>query len=92
MPIRRVCSFCGNEIEPGTGKMYIKKDGIVFHFCTNRCQRNMLALKRTPRRIKWTKHYVEAKKERLAERTKKQEKVKRRVKKRVRRKKGLKEE
>ncbi len=85
MPIRRVCSFCGNEIEPGTGKMYIKKDGSVFHFCTNKCQKNMLVLKRTPRRIRWTEHYVEAKKERLAEKKKKKEKVK--VKKKVRRKK-----
>ena len=24
---RRKCSFCGNEIEPGTGKIYAKKDG-----------------------------------------------------------------
>ena len=87
MPLRRVCSFCGNEIEPGTGKMYIKKDGSVFHFCTNKCQKNMLVLKRTPRRIRWTEHYSEAKKERLAEKKKKEE-VKVRVKRKVRKKKG----
>jgi len=28
---RRTCSFCGNEIEPGTGKIFAKKDGTVFH-------------------------------------------------------------
>ena len=44
-----VCSFCGDKIEPGTGKMYIKTDGTVFHFCTNKCQKNMLKLKRIPR-------------------------------------------
>ena len=35
---KRSCSFCGNEIEPGTGKLYVKKDGTVFYFCKNKCQ------------------------------------------------------
>ena len=54
---RRVCSFCGVEIEPGTGTMYIKKDGTVFYFCKHKCQKNMLDLKRIPRRVQWSKHY-----------------------------------
>ena len=54
---RRICSFCGSEIEPGTGKMYVKKDSSIFHFCSNKCQKNMLNLKRSPRRTKWTKRY-----------------------------------
>ncbi len=53
---RRTCSFCGNEIEPGTGKLYVKKDGNVLHFCKNKCQKNMLKLKRIPRKVKWTKY------------------------------------
>src|SRR5881397_586222 len=36
MPTRRSCSFCGNEIEPGTGKMFIRKDGTVFLFCSHK--------------------------------------------------------
>ena len=32
------CSFCGKSINPGTGKMYVKKDGSVFHFCSSKCQ------------------------------------------------------
>jgi large subunit ribosomal protein L24e len=55
---RRTCSFCGNEIEPGTGKMYVKKDGTVLYFCKNKCQKNMLKLNRIPRWEKWTKHYT----------------------------------
>ena len=55
---RRSCSFCGNEIEPGTGKIFVKKDGTVFNFCKNKCQKNMLALKRIPRRVRWSKHYA----------------------------------
>jgi large subunit ribosomal protein L24e len=54
---RRVCSFCGTEIEPGTGKMYIKKDATVYFFCTNKCQKNMINLKRVPRRVRWTKRF-----------------------------------
>jgi len=54
---RRICSFCGNEIEPGTGKMYVKKDGTVLYFCKSKCQKNMLKLGRVPRRVRWTKFY-----------------------------------
>ena len=61
MPIRRTCSFCGNEIEPGTGKMFIKKDGTVFVFCSSKCQLNMLKLGRVPRWTPWTQAFRRAK-------------------------------
>jgi len=54
---RRICSFCGNEIEPGTGKMYVKKDGTVLYFCKSKCQKNMLKLGRVPRRVRWTRFF-----------------------------------
>ncbi|OGS48911.1 MAG: hypothetical protein A3K68_07225 [Euryarchaeota archaeon RBG_16_68_13] len=54
MPIRRSCSFCGNDIEPGTGKMFIRKDGTIFLFCSSKCQANLLALGRVPRWTPWT--------------------------------------
>jgi len=54
---RRVCTFCGGVIEPGTGRMYIKKDGAVFQFCTSKCFKNMVELGRVPRRTTWTRHY-----------------------------------
>ena len=50
---KRKCSFCGSAIEPGTGKLYAKKDGTVFYFCSSKCQRN-LALGRIPRHVRWT--------------------------------------
>jgi len=50
----RKCSFCGRDIAPGTGKMYVKKDGTVYYFDTNRCYKNMIELKRVPRTTKWT--------------------------------------
>src|SRR5467141_1766753 len=60
MPVRRSCSFCGNEIEPGTGKMFIRKDGTVFLFCSHKCQANMLRLGRVPRWTPWTQAFRRA--------------------------------
>lgn len=54
---RRVCTFCGDEIEPGTGKMYIKKDGVVYNFCSSKCYKNLVILHRVPRRTTWTRYY-----------------------------------
>ncbi len=54
---RRVCTFCGDEIEPGTGKMYIKKDGVVYNLCSSKCYKNLVILGRVPRRTTWTRYY-----------------------------------
>jgi len=54
---RKICTFCGTEIEPGTGRMYIKKDGVVYNFCTSKCFKNLVVLKRVPRRTTWTRYY-----------------------------------
>ncbi len=55
---KKVCSFCGAEIEPGTGKIYVRKDGKILHFCSRKCEKNMVVLKRNPRKLKWTKYYA----------------------------------
>lgn len=57
----KVCSFCGREIEPGTGSMYVKKDGTVMLFCTNKCSKNMIDMGRVPRKITWTRAYAREK-------------------------------
>ena len=54
---KRNCTFCGNDIEPGTGKMYVKKDGSRFLFCSGKCQKNMIGLKRVNRNVRWTTHF-----------------------------------
>ena len=61
----RVCSFCGNEIEPGTGTMFVKKDGTVYLFCTNKCSKNMIDMGRVPRTITWTRAYAREKEVRM---------------------------
>ncbi|MBW2999817.1 50S ribosomal protein L24e [Candidatus Woesearchaeota archaeon] len=48
------CSFCGHPIEKGTGKMFVKKDGKILYFCSNKCEKNMFKLKRKSRKVKWT--------------------------------------
>lgn len=58
---RRVCSFCGNEIEPGTGKMYVKIDGTIYNFCKNKCHKNLIKLRRIPRRTGWTQPHMREK-------------------------------
>lgn len=60
--IKMKCSFCQNNIEKGTGEMYVKKDGKVFYFCSNKCEKNMIKLKRKPRTTKWTQEYMTVKK------------------------------
>jgi large subunit ribosomal protein L24e len=53
----RTCNFCGEKIEPGTGRMYIKRDSHIFYFCSSKCYKNMIELKRVPRKTRWSKHH-----------------------------------
>ena len=72
---QHLCSFCGEQIEPGTGKMYVKKDGPVMLFCTNKCYKNMVDLKRVPRNVTWTKAYAAKKNLIMATKEKAEEKA-----------------
>lgn len=56
------CSFCGTNIELGTGKMFVKKDSKVLYFCSRKCEKNMIKLGRKPRTTKWTREYSQVKK------------------------------
>ena len=49
------CSFCSDNISKGTGHLYAKKDGTLYYFCSGKCRKNQLVLKREGRRQKWTK-------------------------------------
>ena len=48
------CSFSGKDIPPGTGTIYVKKDGKILYFANSKCMKNFLKLKRKPRNVKWT--------------------------------------
>ena len=51
------CSFCQKEINIGHGHMYIRRDGTILNFCTNKCRISMLVQKKNPRKTRWTEIY-----------------------------------
>ena len=50
---KRTCDYTGEEIEPGTGIMYVKNDGTVLHFVSSKAEKNY-KLGREPRDLEWT--------------------------------------
>tara|TARA_Y100000310_G_C20672033_1_gene810816 strand:+ start:1217 stop:1396 length:180 start_codon:yes stop_codon:yes gene_type:complete len=56
------CGYCGKEIKPGTGKLFVLKTGKSVDFCSNKCEKNQFKLKRTARKFKWTESYDRKKK------------------------------
>jgi len=58
------CTVCKKEISEGTGTMYVRRDGTTYYFCSSKCEKNMLKLKRKPASLKWANpKKKEAKKE-----------------------------
>lgn len=53
------CTFSGEEIEPGTGIMYVRRNGEVLWFKNSKSMRNMLQLGRINRHVKWTQAFRE---------------------------------
>ena len=58
MPERRICTFSGEEIEPGTGMMFVRRDGSILWFKNSKARKNLVKLGRNARRVKWTRHFV----------------------------------
>ena len=52
-----LCSFCGDKIMKGTGKIFVFTSGKIANFCSSKCEKNMLKLNRKSTNLKWTKHY-----------------------------------
>ncbi len=47
------CIFCNTKIEKGTGMMFVYKTGKIVHFCSSKCEKNMMHLGRKARNLKW---------------------------------------
>ncbi|MGB9703376.1 MAG: 50S ribosomal protein L24e [Candidatus Micrarchaeia archaeon] len=47
------CSFCGKEIEMGEGLIYVTSDGSLKYFCSSKCYKNSIKLRRNPKKLKW---------------------------------------
>ena len=56
------CSFSGEQITPGTGVMYVLKEGKILWFKNSKCMKNFLKLKRKPVRTQRTKFAQDEKK------------------------------
>ena len=54
------CTFCGSSIERSTGKIFVYASGKVINFCSRKCEKNLLQLKRKPLRVRWTEDYRKA--------------------------------
>lgn len=53
------CFFCGREQESFRGLHFIKNDGSVDYFCSSKCRKNALHLKRDKRKMRWAEAFHE---------------------------------
>lgn len=60
MPKVHTCSFCGRQIEPGSGLTYVLRSGAILHFCSSKCFKSF-RLHRDPKKTPWSAYYVRAK-------------------------------
>ena len=49
---KRTCDYSGQEIEPGTGTMYVETDGTVLWFADAKCEKNYF-MGREARDLEW---------------------------------------
>jgi large subunit ribosomal protein L24e len=49
---QRTCDYSGQDIEPGTGIMYVRNDGTILHFADSKCEKNYF-MGREPRDLEW---------------------------------------
>jgi len=47
------CSFCGSELAKGSGILFVKRDGTLIYYCSNKCRKNT-EMGRKPEKRKWT--------------------------------------
>lgn len=59
------CSFCGKEIRKGLESVYVTAKGKLYYFCSSKCDKNMLKLGRSKRKVKWTATYRKEKDSRI---------------------------
>jgi large subunit ribosomal protein L24e len=48
------CTFCGKNIERGTGKILARNSGKIIYLCSTKCEKNMFKLGRKARHTGWT--------------------------------------
>jgi len=53
------CTFCGKDESYFKGINLITNKGEVKYFCSSKCRRNALTLKRDKRKVRWTEAFHE---------------------------------
>ena len=53
------CIFCSKDIEKGRGTKLVRRDGKILNFCSLKCEKNKLKLKRNPNKRKWSRRIEE---------------------------------
>lgn len=51
------CTFCGDVMERGTGKIYVQKDAKILYFCSSKCEKNHVKLGRKFLETRWSKKF-----------------------------------
>ena len=51
------CVFCGREEYPHIGLHLIQNDGNIVYYCSSKCRKNALKLKRDRIKTRWTEGY-----------------------------------
>ena len=67
------CTFCGKDEHPHKGMHLIKNTGTVTYFCSAKCRRNAIKLKRDKRKVRWTEAFHEKREKARAKEAKKKE-------------------
>jgi len=65
------CVFCGKEEHSFKGIHLIGNDGSINYFCSSKCRKNALKLKRDRRKFKWTLAHKEERKKTIVKEAKK---------------------
>jgi large subunit ribosomal protein L24e len=68
------CVFCGKEQEDFRGTYYMKNDGSKNYYCSSKCMKSSLKLKRDKKKFRWAEGFhVMRDKKRVREKAKKEE-------------------
>lgn len=70
------CVFCGKEEHSFKGIHVIGNDGEIRYYCSSKCRKNALNLKRDKRKLKWTLAHKEERAKTAAKEVKKAEEQK----------------
>ena len=53
------CVFCGKDEESFKGTHLVTNEGNVLYYCSSKCRKNSLKLKRDRRKVRWTEAFHE---------------------------------